>query len=112
VKRRCTILLPRVGPVRIPRKCVGTPNAECLFLHPLVSAGHVAHFGASGARNIVAIFFMLWWDRCSFHKKCIGTSYVELVLLHRVGYARHVVHYGASGVGNVDALSFMLVWDQ
>jgi hypothetical protein len=101
-----------VGPVRIPQKCVGTPDAKFLFLHPVVSAGHVAHSGAFEARNVDGIFFMLGWDQCSFHRKHVGTSYIELVLLHPVGYAGNVVHYDASGAGNVEALSFMLVWDQ
>jgi hypothetical protein len=112
VKRRCTIFLARVGPVRIPQKFVGTPDTEFLFLHPVVSTGHVAHFGTSMARNIDTIFLMLRWDRCSFHKNCVRTSYVELVLLHPMGYAGRVVHYGASGARNVDALFFMLVCDQ
>jgi hypothetical protein len=29
------------------------------FLHPIGSVGHVVHFGASGAQNIDAVFFML-----------------------------------------------------
>jgi hypothetical protein len=42
-------------------------------------AGHVLHFGASGARNIDALFFMLGRDRYGFDKKCAGTRYTELV---------------------------------
>jgi hypothetical protein len=95
-KYRCNIFLAPVGPVWIPQKCVGTPDAKFLFLHPVVSVAHVAHSGASEARTIDALFFMLKWDQCSFHKKRVGTWYVELVLLHPVGYAGYVVHYGAS----------------
>jgi hypothetical protein len=61
------------------------------------SAGRIVHSGASGARNVDALFFMLGWDWFSFHKKRVGTSFVELVLLHPVGYAGHVDCCGASG---------------
>jgi hypothetical protein len=42
-------------------------------------AGHVVHSGASGARNVDALFFMLVLDWYRFHKKCIGTRYAKLV---------------------------------
>jgi hypothetical protein len=58
--------------------------------------GHVVYCGDSGTQNIDALFFMLGWDWCGFHKKRVGTSYVEHVFLHPVGYAAHVVHCGAS----------------
>jgi hypothetical protein len=74
--------------------------------------GHVVHSGASGPRNIDALFFMLGWDRYGFNKKHAGTRYAELVFSHPVGYAGHDVHSGASGLRNVDALFFMLRWDR
>jgi hypothetical protein len=55
------------------------------------------HSGASGARNVVAIFFMLVWARYDFNKKRAGAHFVEIVFLHLVRAAGHVVHYGASG---------------
>jgi hypothetical protein len=83
-----------------------------VFSHLVGSAGKVVHSGASGARNVNALFFMLGWDRYGFHKYCNGTRHVELLFLHPVGSARHVVHSGGSGARNVDALFFMLAWDQ
>jgi hypothetical protein len=55
------------------------------------------HFGASGAQNVNALFFMLRWARCSFYKKHVGTRYTEHVFLHLVGFAGLVVHSGKSG---------------
>jgi hypothetical protein len=68
-----------------------------VFLHPVLSVGDVMHSGPSGAQNIVALFFMLGWDRFGFNKMHVRTRYAELVFLHRVGYAGHVVHSGAFG---------------
>jgi hypothetical protein len=75
----------------------GTCSAKLVFLHPVLSAGHIVHSGASGAQNIVTLFIMLRWDRFRFNKKNVGTRYAELVFLHRVGSMGHVVHSSASG---------------
>jgi hypothetical protein len=77
------------------------------FLHPVRSVGHVVHSGASGPRNIEALFFMLGWYRYRFNKKCIGTGYTRLVYLFPLGSMAHIVHSGAQ---NIDALFFMLRW--
>jgi hypothetical protein len=90
-KHRRTFFLASVGPVRIPQKCVGTPYFKFVFLHLVVSAGHVVHSGVFAARSVDALYFMLGWDLCNFHKKPVGRSYVEHVFLRMVGYAGHVV---------------------
>jgi hypothetical protein len=66
------------------------------------------HSGASGVRNINALFFMLGWEWYGFDKKRTGTRYAELVFLHLVRSAGHVLHFVALGGRNVDALFFML----
>jgi hypothetical protein len=60
------------------------------------SAGHIMYSGASGARNVDTLFFMLGWDRNGFDKKCIGTPYAELLFLYLVGSPSHAVHFSAS----------------
>jgi hypothetical protein len=83
-----------------------------VFLHPVGSAGHTVHFGASGVRNIDKLFFMLGWALCGFQKGHARTRYAELIFSHPVGYAGHLVHSGASGPQNFDALFFILRWDR
>jgi hypothetical protein len=83
---------PCGAPLRIPNS-----YAKLVFLHPMVSTGHVVHSGAFGPRNINALFFMLGWDRKGLHKKHNRTHYAELVFFHPVASVAHVVHNHASG---------------
>jgi hypothetical protein len=77
-------------------KNIGTCYTKVVFLHPAGSARHVMHSGASGARNVIALFFMLMWDWYGFNKDRTGRRYAELVFLHPMGFADHVEHFGAS----------------
>jgi hypothetical protein len=71
------------------------------------SVGHVVHSGASGTRNMDALFFMFRWVRYGFDKKRGRTRYAELMFFHLMGSAGHVVHFSVSGRRNVDTLFFM-----
>jgi hypothetical protein len=81
-----------------------------VFLHVVGSTGHVVHFHASGPWNDKELFFMLGWNRCSFHKQSTGTRYTELVFLHLVGHMGHVVQSDASVAWKVDSLFFTFGW--
>jgi hypothetical protein len=92
------------------KKHVGTRYAKLVFLHPVGSAVHIVHSGASGARNGNTLFFMLGWDQCELEEKRAGTPCAELVFWHQLGFEGHVVHNGVMGARNVDAQFFMLGW--
>jgi hypothetical protein len=44
------------------KKCVGTSYIELVFAQ-VGYAHHIVHYGASGAGNVDAPFFMLNWDQ-------------------------------------------------
>jgi hypothetical protein len=66
------------------KKSHGTRYTELVFLHVVGSVGHVVHFGASGTRNVIALFFILGRDRYRFAKERVGTRYAELVFFQPV----------------------------
>jgi hypothetical protein len=70
------------------------------------------HSGASRVRNINALFFILRWTRCQFHKKHARARYAKLVFLHSVRFGGHVACSSAPVVQIVNALFFILGWAQ
>jgi hypothetical protein len=61
------------------QKRVGKPYVEFVVLHSVVSDGDVVHSGASGVRNIDALFFLLGRDRYGFQKKRVNTRDAKFV---------------------------------
>jgi hypothetical protein len=62
-KCRYIIFHARVGPIWIRQKAYWDTLCQTCVLHPVGSAGHIVHSGASGARIINVLCFMLEWDR-------------------------------------------------
>jgi hypothetical protein len=105
-----------------PSSCSGVPDPVFIksalghvmqnscFLHPVGSTGHVVHSSASGAQNVIALFFMLRWDHYEFDKKHSGACYAEHVFFNPVESVGHVVHSGASGARYINTIFFMLLW--
>jgi hypothetical protein len=58
-KHDCTIFHAHLGPVWIRKRHVRPRYVKLVFLHPVGSTGHLVCYGASGARNFDALFFML-----------------------------------------------------
>jgi hypothetical protein len=75
------------------KKPTRTHYVELVFLLLMGYAGHIVHYGASGARNVDALFFMVRWDLYGFDKKRTATRYADLVFLHPVGSVGHVAFW-------------------
>jgi hypothetical protein len=86
-----------VGPVQIPQKARQDTLCQSCVLHLVAFVDHVVHYGASGAQNVYALFFLLGWDQYRFKNKRVETRYAKIVFLHPVGYVGHVVYFSASG---------------
>ncbi len=72
------------GPGAVSIKSVLRHYSKLVFLRLVRSTDYVLHSGASEARNVDALYFMLRWDWYGFHKKHTRIRYAELVSLHAV----------------------------
>jgi hypothetical protein len=88
-------------------KCVRTRYVELVFLHPVGSAGHVLHCGASEKRNVEALFLGSPGTVMGFIKRPPGHVTPNLCFASS-GIFGHVLHFGVSGSRNVNTLFFML----
>jgi hypothetical protein len=97
-KRDCTIFHSRKGQVQICQKaCRDMLCRTCVF-PTSGSAGHVVHFDASRARNVIVLFFMFGWDRYRLYKKCVETRYTELVFSSSGIFGSHSAFWYVWGV--------------
>jgi hypothetical protein len=55
------------------KKRGGTRYAELVFVHLVGFVEQLVHCVASRASNIDALFFILRWAQCGFHKNCMET---------------------------------------
>jgi hypothetical protein len=63
----------------LTKSASGHIMSNLCFSHPEGSVRHVVHSGASGARDIDALFFVIQWDRYGFDKKRFRTRYAIVV---------------------------------
>jgi hypothetical protein len=133
-KHRCTIFMLGWARCGFHKKHVRTRYTKLVFLHMVGSMGHGVHSGASRARNIDSLFFILKWDWYGFHKKASGHVTLNLcfctqsdlqVTLFILVRPKHKIstHYfsclGGPGVVSIKSvlrhimpnLCFFILWD-
>jgi hypothetical protein len=87
------------------KKRTGTRYAELVFLHSMGFVGHIVHSGVFGARNALALFFMVGWAQCGLQKKCAGTRYAELMFFASDGIYGPRNAFRCIRSSNIDALN-------
>jgi hypothetical protein len=60
------------------KRRTGTHYAEVVFLHRVLSVGHIVHSGVSEPQNVNALFFMLEWPDAGSIKGTLGHVTPEL----------------------------------
>jgi hypothetical protein len=94
------------------KKCAGIRYAKLVFLHSMGSVGEVVHSGASGARNVDGLFFMLRWDRYRYDKKRASDILCRTCVFASGGFFGSRSAFWCVRGANVNTLMFKLGWDR